>query len=64
MEWETTMLEDTNGNMVGHVMPVGDRKEHVKDNCWCSPVIDVQEYKNKTITVVNHNSLDRRECFE
>lgn len=43
-----------------HVMPVGDLKEHIDDvSCWCHPTASIEESH-----VIIHNSLDGRESAE
>lgn len=46
---------ETDGDL--HVMPEGDLREHIYQNCWCHPA-EVEP------GLIVHNSMDRREEFE
>jgi hypothetical protein len=57
--WRTTRGESKAGNIVIHVTPLNDLRQHeLTAECWCEPELD---YENM---VAVHNSADGREKFE
>lgn len=42
-----------------HVMPIGDLREHLFEDCWCRPLQDEDEP-----SVIIHNAMDEREAYE
>lgn len=59
MTWKLEGFVSEAGNLVQHIVPVDDLREHVlMSSCWCSPNIDPEDF------LAIHNSADEREKFE
>jgi hypothetical protein len=60
------LLSETDPEMIYHVYPTNDIREHVVRNshhqppCWCDPELQIEGMG----VVLVHNSADGREAFE